>query len=81
MFERLLRLWRNAKAEVPHFAYYLECHVELDGDNQGPWSREMLTMLAGRSENNWHEAIGAAKRAITSRIRLWDSVHAWLQGH
>jgi hypothetical protein len=24
MFERLLRLWRNAKEEVPHFAYYLE---------------------------------------------------------
>src|SRR5438105_14814095 len=23
MFERLLKLWSNARAEVPHFAYYL----------------------------------------------------------
>jgi hypothetical protein len=30
MFERLLALWANAKAEVPHFAYYLERHIELD---------------------------------------------------
>ncbi len=32
MFEKLLRLWGNAKAEVPHFAYYLERHIELDGE-------------------------------------------------
>ena len=79
MFERLLRLWGNAKAEVPHFAYYLERHIELDGDNHGPWSREMLTTLAGQRESNWQEATSAAKRAITSRIQLWDSVRAWLQ--
>ncbi len=46
MFERLLKSWGNAKAEVPHFAYYLERHIELDGDSHGPWAREMLTALA-----------------------------------
>jgi Protein of unknown function (DUF3050) len=81
MFERLLRLWGNAKAEVPHFAYYLERHIELDGGNHGPWAREMLTSLAGRRESNWQEATSAAQRAITSRIKLWDSVRVWLQGH
>jgi hypothetical protein len=74
MFEKLLRLWGNAKAEVPHFAYYLERHIELDGDSHGPWAREMLTALAGQSESNWKEATSAAERAITSRIKLWDSV-------
>jgi hypothetical protein len=74
MFERLLKSWRNAKAEVPHFAYYLERHIELDGDSHGPWAREMLTALAGQSESNWQEATSAAERAITSRIKLWDSV-------
>jgi hypothetical protein len=79
MFERLLRLWGNAKAEVPHFAYYLERHIELDGGSHGPWSREMLTVLAGQRESNWQEATSAAKRAITSRIQLWDSVCARLK--
>ena len=74
MFERLLKSWGNAKAEVPHFAYYLERHIELDGDSHGPWAREMLTALAGQSESNWQEATSAAERAITSRIKLWDSV-------
>jgi len=74
MFERLLRLWGNAKAVVPHFAYYLERHIELDGDSHGPWAREMLAALAGQSESNWKEATSAAERAITSRIKLWDSV-------
>ena len=74
MFERLLRLWGNAKADVPHFAYYLERHIELDGDSHGPWAREMLTALAGQSESNWTEATSAAERAITSRIKLWDGV-------
>jgi hypothetical protein len=79
MFERLLRLWSNAKADVPHFAYYLERHIELDGESHGPWAREMLTALAGQSESNWKEATGAAERAITSRIRLWDSVLTYVK--
>jgi Protein of unknown function (DUF3050) len=78
MFERLLGLWGNAKAEVPHFAYYLERHIELDGGSHGPWAQEMLTTLAGQRESTWQKATGAAKRAITSRIRLWDSVRASL---
>jgi hypothetical protein len=79
MFGRLLRLWGNAKAEVPHFVYYLERHIELDGGSHGPWAQEMLTTLAGHRESNWQKATSAAKRAITSRIRFWDSVRASLQ--
>ena len=78
MFERLLRFWGNAKAEVPHFAYYLERHIELDGSSHGPLSQEILTMLAGHRESNWQQATCAAKRAIASRINLWDSVRTWL---
>jgi hypothetical protein len=79
MFERLLTLWGNAKAEVPHFAYYLERHIELDGDSHGPWAQEMLIALAGQCETNWQEATSAAARAITNRIRLWDSILALLR--
>jgi hypothetical protein len=79
MFERLLRLWANAKAEVPHFVYYLERHIQLDSGSHGPWAQQMLTTLAGHSERNWQQATSAAKRAITSRIRLWDGVRTRLQ--
>jgi hypothetical protein len=78
MFQRLLGLWGNAKAEVPHFTYYLERHIELDGGSHGPWAQEMLTTLAGRRQSNWQRAASAAQRAIASRIHLWDSVRASL---
>ena len=81
MFQRLLGLWGDAKAEVPHFTYYLKRHIELDGDSHGPWAQEMLTCLAGRRESNWQAAATAAQRAITSRIKLWDSVRTRLQSH
>ena len=79
MFKRLLCLWGNGKAEVPHFAYYLERHIELDGESHGPWAQEMLMALAARNENSWAQATCAAERAITSRIKLWDSVLAHLK--
>jgi hypothetical protein len=81
MFERLLMLWGNGKAEVPHFAYYLERHIELDGGSHGPWAQEMLIALAGQSEAKWQQATIAAKRAITHRIRLWDSILALLNNN
>jgi DUF3050 family protein len=57
MFERLLRLWRNAKEEVPHFACYLERHIELDGGSHSPWAQEMLTMLARQDDRSWEASI------------------------
>jgi DUF3050 family protein len=79
MFKRLLKLWDNGAVEVPYFAYYLKRHIELDGDNHGPWAREMLMTLAGQDESSWEQATCAAERAITSRIKLWDSVQTHLK--
>jgi hypothetical protein len=79
MFKNLLRLWGDGATEVPHFAYYLERHIELDGNSHGPWAQEMLMALAGHHESTWREATSAAERAITARIRLWDSVRAHLK--
>ena len=74
MFKRLLSLWSNGEVEVPSFAYYLERHIELDGESHGPWAQEMLMALAGQNESRWKEATCAAERAVTNRIQLWDSV-------
>jgi hypothetical protein len=79
MFKSLLKLWSNGPAEVPHFAYYLERHIELDGDSHGPWAQEMLMTLAGHRESAWREATAAAERAIIARMKLWDGVRAHLR--
>src|SRR5271163_3388882 len=79
MFKKLLALWRESAAEVPHFAFYLERHIELDGESHGPWAQEMLMALAGEDENKWMAATHAARSAISSRIRLWDGVAAHIR--
>ena len=79
MFKQLLALWSGGAVEVPHFAFYLERHIELDGDSHGPWARQMLTALAGADENKWMEATRAAQRALSNRITLWDGVVAHLK--
>jgi len=78
MFKKLLALWSGGAAEVPHFAFYLERHIELDGDSHGPWAREMLISLAGNDADKWMEATEAARSSIISRIQLWDSFIAQL---
>jgi hypothetical protein len=66
------------QSKVPYFNYYLKRHIELDGDSHGPWARDMLITLAGQDESSWKQAKCAAELAITSRIKLWDSVQTHL---
>jgi Protein of unknown function (DUF3050) len=35
MFQKFLDLWNRGTLEVPHFAFYLKRHIELDGDATG----------------------------------------------
>jgi hypothetical protein len=79
MFKRLLCLWGKGASEVPNFAYYLQRHIDLDGNSHGPLAREMLINLAGDDEPIWDEARQAAKRAIKGRLELWDAVLAHLR--
>ncbi len=74
MFERLLPLWDGRGSAVPHFAYYLKRHIELDGDEHGPIATAALTDMAGHSSRAWREAARSAKRALRARIELWDGV-------
>ena len=70
MFAQLLGLWERGGAEVPHFAYYLRRHIELDGEQHGPLAKRMLVALASTADC-W---AAAARSAIRQRIALWDGV-------
>ena len=60
------------------FRWYLERHIEVDGEEHGPMALQMITELCGNSPERWHEAEQAAITALEARLTLWDDLLATL---
>jgi Protein of unknown function (DUF3050) len=55
-----------------HFIYYIDRHIELDGDNHGPKGRELLEDLLANLPHREEQARRAACSSIKARIGLWN---------
>lgn len=79
MFTELVnRLYAQDPARVNTLRYYLERHIQLDGDEHGDLGRAMVRELCGEDPQRWAEAEGAAVEALRARIRLWDGIYETL---
>jgi len=58
------------------FRYYLERHIEVDGDHHSHLAMEMLEELCGEDDVKWRLAGDAARAALEVRMVLWDGVVA-----
>jgi hypothetical protein len=70
MFSRLQRTLPGARHDndndpLRHFIYYIERHIELDGDSHGPMGRELLEGLVADSHRGTNGL--CAPRATASR--------------
>ena len=54
--------------------YYLERHIEVDGDHHSHLGYEMTADLCGDDEAKWSESAEAIKTALQCRIALWDAI-------
>jgi Protein of unknown function (DUF3050) len=80
MFRRLVRdLDAQLSGRLQKFVWYLERHIELDGDDHGPLALRMIQDLCGDDPVRWSEAAVAAEDALHARIALWDSIVDELQ--
>lgn len=77
MFRRLVAvLAARAPASWNGFLYYLNRHIEVDGDHHGPLAQRLIASLCGDDLQKWREAEEAARQALSARIALWDAILA-----
>lgn len=60
--------------EAPAFKYYLQRHIDLDGDAHGPAALKLIDALCEGDPTKEREVHSAALQAIESRKRFWDDV-------
>lgn len=56
------------------FRYYLERHIEVDGDHHSHLALQMTANLCGENEQLWKEAEQAIVQSLQKRIDLWNGV-------
>lgn len=54
--------------------YYLERHIEVDGDHHSQLAYQMTAELCGDDDLKWQEAADAAKAALMARLAFWDGI-------
>ncbi len=74
MFRRLLEDWAIEENAAPAFVYYLNRHIEIDGESHGPAASAIITSVAGDDERKSALLIEAAADALSRRMALWDAL-------
>lgn len=76
MFHAIINdIHESLPERVSNFKYYLERHIEVDGDHHSHLALEMTANLCGDNEAFWQEAEEATIQSLQKRIELWDGVY------
>jgi hypothetical protein len=68
-------MYSRLPESISIFKYYLERHIEVDGDHHSHLSLQMTAHLCGDDEQKWKEAEQVTIKSLQSRIALWDGVY------
>jgi pyrroloquinoline quinone (PQQ) biosynthesis protein C len=74
--EMVKKLNGQLPGKVEILLYYLERHIEVDGDHHSQLAYQMTAELCGDDDSKWAEATAAVKQALQARIALWDGILA-----
>ena len=66
---------QSKKISLNKINYYLQRHIDLDGDEHGPLAHEMISSLCQNDAKKWKEVIKISKEALKHRISLWSYIN------
>ena len=75
MFIEIINELEPGNVNCNKLRYYLERHIEIDGDLHGPIAREMVKELCGTDKKKWEEVLNVGRECILKRIQLWDAIY------
>jgi len=75
MFVRMVETMnREFPGKLSSFVYYLERHIEVDGEQHKHLAYRMTEWACGSDPVLWQEAAEAVKDALQARCALWDAI-------
>ena len=74
MFTRIVNQLDISLIDAPTFHYYLERHIQIDGDEHGDASKRIVEILCDNDPRKLYEAEQAACEAIQARITFFNEL-------
>ncbi|APY07853.1 heme oxygenase [Winogradskyella sp. J14-2] len=81
MFFQIINQSKTKEDIFSKLSYYLNRHIELDGDEHGPLALKMIEALCGNDSKKIREVSEVSKLALQYRIALWDGIYNTIIQH
>ncbi|MEI7978357.1 MAG: DUF3050 domain-containing protein [Bacteroidota bacterium] len=72
------KMHKNLPNDISIFKYYIERHIEVDGNHHSHIALQMTANLCKDNEQYWKEAEESVIESLKQRIELWNGVYRML---
>lgn len=69
----------SGRDEYSKLTYYLQRHIDVDGDEHGPLALQMMGELCKDDPEKWEAATAVAVQALEKRLALWQGIQVQIQ--